>query len=391
VYGNEKSGNDPARQGASPIKIIHVITDLKIGGESKHLVRVLASLPTLQHIVSCLAVTTDPLAAPGQALPDIEALGVPVVDLGVTRNKPLSAARALVRLQRLVHGEKPNLIHSTLIHANLLSQALPERSCPLICSHVLTNPWRRNWHRTVERRTARRAIFVANSRAVAESLMTGGLDRSRIRVLYYGVDCDHFSPVGPRAQLAGEPLLLGVGRLHPQKGFDDLLRAAASLPSQPDVLLIGDGPLREQLIRCAHALGVKLSILPAVGDIAPYLRRASVVVLPSRYEGLPNVLLEALATERAVVASDLPGHREVIRDGKSGILTPPSNVPALTDAIRRALRDDGSLGAEGRRTVLERFPWQACIERRRLLYESIATRESWPRKSGIHAPGPGLE
>jgi len=96
--------------------------------------------------------------------------------------------------------------------------------------------------------------------------------------------------------------------------------------------------------------------------------------LPSLYEGLPNVLLEALATGCAVVATDLAGHREVIRDAENGILVAPSDVPALARAIQRALRDDGSLGTEGRRTMLEHFRWDAYIERRRLLYESIAGR-----------------
>jgi glycosyltransferase involved in cell wall biosynthesis len=83
------------------------------------------------------------------------------------------------------------------------------------------------------------------------------------------------------------------------------------------------------------------------------------------------VLLEALATGCSVVASDLPGHREVMRDGENGILT-ASNVDALTVAIERALRDDGRLGSNGRQTMLADFRWETYIERRRLLYESIA-------------------
>jgi glycosyltransferase involved in cell wall biosynthesis len=86
-------------------------------------------------------------------------------------------------------------------------------------------------------------------------------------------------------------------------------------------------------------------------------------------------LLEALSTECSVVATDLPGHREVVRDGENGILVAPSNdLPALTNAIRRALRDGGALGTQGRRTMLANFRWDAYIERRRLLYESLATR-----------------
>jgi glycosyltransferase involved in cell wall biosynthesis len=354
------------------MKILHVITDLKIGGESKHLARAISSLGTFEHVVSCLTVTTDPEGSPGNVRPEIEGLGIRVVDLGISRDEPVSAARAFVRLQKLARHEKPNLVHSTLIHANLLSEPLTWSGYPVICSHVVTNPWQRNWRRAVERHTGKRAIFIANSHAVADSLVAGGLDPRRIRVLYYGVDSNHFRPEGERACLVGDQVLLGLGRLHSQKGFGDLIQAAALLPDRPDVVLVGDGPLRERLARRAEELGVRLAIVTAVPDIAPYLRRANVVVLPSLYEGLPNVLLEALATECAVVATDLPGHREVIHDGENGIIVAPSDAPALANAIRRALDDDGSLGAEGRRTMLAGFRWDGYIERRRLLYECVA-------------------
>jgi glycosyltransferase involved in cell wall biosynthesis len=356
------------------LKILHVITDLKMGGESKHLARAISSLDGWQHVVSCLTVTTDPDAAPGSVLAEIEELGVPVVDLGVSPGQPLTVPRGAIRLSRLARGEQPDLVHSTLIHANQLSQPLSWLGFPLICSLVVTDPWRRSWQRILDRQASKRAVFLANSRAVAASLVEGGLERGRVRFLHYGVDCNHFHPEGSHEQLEGDPIVLGVGRLHRQKGFQDLLRAVARLSVPASVVLVGDGPLHGALRRTAEELGVGLTVVPGVRDIAPYLRRADVVALPSLYEGLPNVLLEALATGCSVVASDLPGHREVIRDGENGILIPPSDVEALTGAIDCALRDDGSLGAKGRETVLTHFRWQTYIERRKLLYESIALR-----------------
>jgi glycosyltransferase involved in cell wall biosynthesis len=355
------------------VKVLHVITDLKIGGESKHLVHVTASLRAFDHVVSCLTVTSDPVAAPATVSAEFDELGVPVVSLGVSASKPLSLARALLRFHGLVRREKPDVVHSTLIHANLLAQPVSWLGVPLICSHVVTDPWFQDWQRVVERYAGLRATFLANSHAVAESLVAGGIDRHRVRLLYYGVDCDHFRPDGPVADVfPGEEILLGVGRLQPQKGFDDLIRAAALLPSRPAVVLLGEGPLRERLTSRANELGVELEVIPSVRDTSPFLRRASVVVLPSLFEGLPNVLLEALAAGCAVVASDLPGHREVIRNGKNGILVPPSDVESLRDGIQHALGDDGSLGASGRKTMLAYFQWDTYVERRRLLYESIA-------------------
>jgi glycosyltransferase involved in cell wall biosynthesis len=362
----------------SRLKILHVITDLRVGGESKLLVRSIADLPMFEHLVSCLAVTSDPVNAPVDLRAEVETLGVQVVDLGVLRTKPLSVPRAFVRLLQLTRRERPDIVHSTLIHANLLTQPLAWTGCRVLCSHGVTKPWRREWHREFERRMGKRAIFIVNARAVEQILVDAGIDRARIRVLYYGVDCEHFGPDGERADVAGDPLLLGVGRLHLQKGFRDLLAAAALLPGHPRVMLLGDGALGEALLSHARALDVSLTIVPAVGDIAPYLRRAAVVVLPSLWEGLPNVLLEALATGCSVVASDLPGHREVIRDGENGLLAAPGDVSALAAAIGRALSDNGSLGAMGRQTMLKEFRWDAYLERRRVLYESVA---SIPRRA----------
>jgi glycosyltransferase involved in cell wall biosynthesis len=353
------------------MKIIHVITDLKIGGESKHLVRVLSSLSDFEHVVACLALTTDPANAPTHLRDEIEELGVPVVELGVSRGDPLSVLRAFARLERLVRRERPDVIHATLIHANLLSQPLAWLGWPLICSHVVTTPWPRNWQRTVERQSGKRSLFLANAHAVARTLVEGGFDSARIRVLHYGVDCEHFRPEGQTADLRADTVLLGVGRLHPQKNFECLISAAE--PLRANVVLVGDGPLRETLEHHARTVGVNLSIVPPVDDIAPFLRRADAVVLPSLYEGLPNVLLEALATGCSVVATDLPGHREVIRNDESGILAPVNDAKSLSAAIRRALSLKEALGVEGRRTVLERFQWDTYIARRRMLYEAVGS------------------
>jgi glycosyltransferase involved in cell wall biosynthesis len=358
------------------LKILHVITDLRIGGESKLLARSIEELPMFDHIVSCLAVTSDPASAPATLRAEIEAQGVDVVDLGVSRNNPLSVPRAFLRLVRLVECEQPDVVHSTLIHANLLSQPFAWAGRPVLCSHGVTKPWRRAWHRVLERNLGKRAVFVVNARAVEQILVEAGFHRARIRVLYYGVDCEHFRPEGERAEVAGDHLLLGVGRLHPQKGFGDLLEAAASISQRPQVLLLGEGPLEESLVRRAQELDVDLTILPGVSDIAPYLRRAAVVVLPSLWEGLPNVLLEALATGCSVVATDLPGHREVIRHGENGLLVPPAKPHALAATIGHALDQDGALGAAGRQAMLDRFRWDEYLNRRRLLYESVAASRS---------------
>ncbi len=145
-----------------------------------------------------------------------------------------------------------------------------------------------------------------------------------------------------------EPLVVGIGRLVPQKGFDVLVRAFAdAAPRLPgwQLLIAGEGPERQSLQSLAHELGVadRVALPGVVRDNDGLLRRASIFVLASRFEGFPNALAEAMASGRAVVATDCPtGPRELTRDGTAGLLVPVDNVAAMSGALQR-LGHDGEL------------------------------------------------
>jgi len=153
---------------------------------------------------------------------------------------------------------------------------------------------------------------------------------------------------GPGADLPSEPLIVGMGRLVPQKGFDVLVRAFAdAAPRLPGwrLLIAGEGPARESLQALTDELGIadRVALPGVVRDNYGLLRRASIFVLASRFEGFPNALAEAMASGRAVVATDCPtGPRELTRDGTAGMLIPVDNVAAMSEALRR-LGHDGDL------------------------------------------------
>ena len=138
------------------------------------------------------------------------------------------------------------------------------------------------------------------------------------------------------------PVILGVGRHHFQKGFDTLLRAFARVRQQMParLVILGEGPERPNLERLAAELGVAADVdLPGF-DPNPfrYMRRAGVFVLSSRYEGLPNVLIQALACGCPVVSTDCPsGPWEILDGGRYGALVPVDDVEAMAQAIVRAL------------------------------------------------------
>lgn len=157
-----------------------------------------------------------------------------------------------------------------------------------------------------------------------------------------------------------QPRILSVGRLHPQKGHEILLRAFASLPrdlqAEWHLRIIGDGPLREHLSRVIQDLhlGENVVLVPGHQDIASEYADAEVFVLPSHFEGFPNVLLEAMANGLAVIASDLAGTRALVSPTETGLLVPADDATALRDALRELLHDPEAravLSSNARRTA----------------------------------------
>lgn len=153
------------------------------------------------------------------------------------------------------------------------------------------------------------------------------------------------------------PRIVAMGRLSPEKGFDVLIRAFAQLaPWYPDwtLQILGTGRQREPLERLAETLGVRDNVqwLGWVERPEAILLDASVFVLPSRYEGFPNALLEAMACGLPCIASDCDsGPAEIIRDGLDGLLVPPDNVEALANTLRQLVADPGRRTALGGRAV----------------------------------------
>ena len=196
-------------------------------------------------------------------------------------------------------------------------------------------------------------VGVRTSREVEELI---GLRVGSVRTIHNGVP-DVEADAAPR--LTAGPIVGAVGRLAFQKGFDLLLRAMQDIENAT-LVLVGDGEDRGQLQALATSLGVADRTI-WVGwsdDVRSHVRSFDVFVLPSRFEGFPLAVLEALLAEKPVVATDVGSVGEAVIPGETGFLVPPDDAGALAASIRQLLGDDQlqrRMGARGRQLVLSRF------------------------------------
>jgi GalNAc-alpha-(1->4)-GalNAc-alpha-(1->3)-diNAcBac-PP-undecaprenol alpha-1,4-N-acetyl-D-galactosaminyltransferase len=175
------------------------------------------------------------------------------------------------------------------------------------------------------------------------------------------------------------PYALAMGRLHHQKGFDVLIRAFARSAGRHllDLVIAGEGAEREPLCTLARELRIadRVRFVGHVEQPSSLLAGCEMFVLSSRYEGFPNVLLEAMSFDRPVISTLLPsGAHAIIADGVSGLLVPPDDVGSLADAIAR-LATDGALSARlsaNARKAIEPFGLEPVIAQWREAIEKVA-------------------
>ena len=217
-------------------------------------------------------------------------------------------------------------------------------------------------------RRATRVVACARSLAVSARALAPEVE-PRLSVIPNGVEPGLFADAPAFSH--PRPYVAAVGRLVPQKGFDVLLEAFARLDApEVDLLIAGDGPERRRLeaLRERLGLGARVHLLGAVdrATVASLYRGARLVACPSRWEGLPLVCLEAMASGRAVVASRVDGIPDAVGDGETGLLVPPEDPLALADALG-ALLEDGPrrerLGARARALVCAELTWASVAER----------------------------
>ena len=269
-------------------------------------------------------------------------------------------AGEMAALARIVRDVDPDLVHLHSSKAGMAGRLLLRRRRPTVFQphawsfFAATGPVQKatlTWERVAARWADVILCVSDDERRVAERVGV----RAELRVLPNGVDLERFPAPTPEQRAAARrelglgkaPLAVCLGRLHRQKNQRQLLDVWPAVRAEvPDAILalVGDGPHREELEERA-VVGVEL--VGATDDVRAWLTAASLVVQPSKWEGMSLSVLEALACARSVVVTDVPGMREVIVDGV-GAVVPPEDPGALTEQIVARLRDPDLADAEGR-------------------------------------------
>jgi glycogen synthase len=230
--------------------------------------------------------------------------------------------------------------------------------------------------RWAQRRAA--ATIVLTERMAARVAPVAG--RERVRVMRRGVDRDAFTDPGPDPfpKLRGWPRVVFLGRLTRSKGVDTLVAAAARLRTPGvQVVLVGDGPARAQVEAASRRLGVDGRV--HITGFVPHhrtpavLASADLIVLPSVYEELGTVLVEALQVGLPAVATDVGGIPEVVEHGRTGLLVKPGDPAALAAAIDAVVGDPEvarRMGAAARERAPE-YDWERVADEVRALYDQV--------------------
>ncbi len=366
---------------ARPIRLTYVITDLELGGVPLHLHRLATRLPRDQfdiHVVS--------LAGKGPVGEMLVSAGIPVASCGASSCWDL---RALGRLWRILKSTRPEVLHSLLFHANTacrLVGPLARISTERIVCEIQTVEVERPWHLVLDNLTCRLCrCEVGNSPSVVEHLRRKAhLPRSRLVCQWGAVDMAVIEAAEPADRAAfglsvDEPVVIWTGRLDPVKGFEEMLSAFAHLTQtrRATLLLAGEGPYRPTVERLVaeHGLDKCVKLLGRRTDVPSLLKMADAFLFCSRTEGLPNSLLEAMAAGLPIVATDVPGCRDVIISGETGLLAHAGSAGDIARKLGQVFSDadlSRSLGTNAQSWACRNLDVRRWSERWSTLYRHIA-------------------
>ena len=364
----------------TPIRLACCITELEAGGAERMFVELVCRLDRERWRPTVISLGTESESLAKRLRDD----GIEVRCLSVARRWDVSVVG---RLARELKDLAPDVLQTWLYHANVAGCLAAGRAgIDPVVTGIRVAEQRGRWRSWIERfctRQARRHVCV--SRDVAEfSRIKGGLAAEKIEVIPNGVDINRFTGVEPmdlsdRGIGDQVPVVAWIGRLDPQKDPLAAIEAFGRIDSShPECRLVmaGEGPLRglvESQIE-SRGLSNRVELMGAVSEIPALLIRSCALMLTSRWEGMPNVVLEAMAAGRPVVTRIVEGTGELVEDGRTGLVVGDDLAASLAEALDTLLSDREtaeSMGRRGRQKVAQQFSLDTMVAS----YEALWQRE----------------
>jgi glycosyltransferase involved in cell wall biosynthesis len=384
------SADNPSR--GIPLRLALVSTELGVGGAERCVAQLALGLQQRGHAVVVYSLAPPPEAPRDSLVRLLEAAAIPIHFLGVRRKR--QAAAALRQLAELFRQQQPHVVQTFLFHANILGTSAARRAGikRIVAGLRVVD---RRWLRvSLERWSSRwwqRAVSVSQAvDAFAETALR--LPTARRLVIPNGIDLSRFTGTAAVDGTAwgipaSAPTLVAIGRLHAQKGFDWLIEQMPTvLEDLPDhhLLIVGEGPERASLEAQIQRLGLadRVHLAGWQANVPAILQSATGLLLPSRWEGMPNVVLEAMAAGRPILAAQVEGVTELLGEQSAPQTFPWGNASefrtkllawAQSSATAAALAT--TLGAANHQRAVQTFSLTAMIDRYEHLYQELVAED----------------
>ncbi len=369
-----------------PIKIMHVIHSLDIGGLENGVVNLINTMDRnrFAHAICCIS----------QSGRNAEKLNGQDVSIYEMRKGERSELLLPLKLARLFKKNQIDIVHTRNWGAvdGIIGAILARIPIIIHGEHGrdMTDSDGSNKKRNFIRKLSSYFVFhyITVSNDLREWLITFvGINEKKIQTIYNGVDTIKFNPgnkyhIREEYGYNSEDIIIGtVGRLDRVKDQQLLIRAFAQLKSKYHnitLLIIGNGPCRESLENLARDLGIKqnVSFLGMRSDVPELLKLMDIFVLPSIFEGISNTILEAMAMGLPVIATNVGGNSDLVVDGETGTLVPVEDVSALATAMERYILDRVTMdrhGTAGRKRAIDEFGLNRMVAQYEDMYAILST------------------
>ncbi len=390
----------PIHTSDAVIKLMKFVAVFEVGGTERQFVNLSTRLDKSRFALSfgCLRRT-------GPFLDVLLRDGIPIEAYPLDRFVSWRGLRQMLRLARRIRRERIDVVHAYSFYGNVFAvPAARLAGAPLVLASIRDD----GVCLTPRQRAVQRVIcrwadaIVVNAPNLKRTLVAEGFDPERVAVIGNGVDVERFREEGRRPGIrrqldvpADAPLVGMIARLTKFKGAQYFVDAAAWIRQRhPDAYFVIAGPRSKyddgfaaRLDARVRELGLddRLIFAGCRDDVPDLLRELTVFVQPSISEGMSNAVLEAMASGRAVVATDVGGMRDLVQDGVTGLLVPPADVAALVGGVDRLLEDPAlreRTGQLARRIVFDEYSIERMVERTERLYLDLvahAQARRWRR------------